>query len=121
MFRWVFASLSALSLAFFVFAFVMATALKGYEHRIRIGTWTVFVDYWPDLRIQRPFDRDDSVHVLFVLLVTAALPLAWYLEHCYQQKRRRDRARNDQCSKCGFDLRASKERCPECGEAIRLR
>ena len=43
-----------------------------------------------------------------VMLSVSGLPLY----------RRRKRKKLGLCLKCGYDLRASKERCPECGEAI---
>jgi hypothetical protein len=48
-----------------------------------------------------------------VVAVTVFLP-AWWLP---REMRRRRRAKLGQCRVCGYDLRASPERCPECGAA----
>lgn len=60
----------------------------------------VFVPYWA---VAMPF---------------AVLPAAWLLRW-RRERRRRKRIRNGFCGACGYDLRANKERCPECGTPIR--
>jgi hypothetical protein len=47
----------------------------------------------------------------FAVALFAALP-AWQLARLH---RRRMAKREGRCSKCGYDLRATPERCPECG------
>jgi hypothetical protein len=42
------------------------------------------------------------------------LPLVWVWVFC----RKRGRAKIGLCAVCSYDLRASKERCPECGTAV---
>jgi hypothetical protein len=51
----------------------------------------------------------------FVLVVSAFLPAVLVLrQRCWRTARRLSRG---QCVHCGYDLRASPERCPECGTA----
>lgn len=44
-----------------------------------------------------------------------ALPTIFVID---SWRRRRDRWRTGTCMRCGYDLRASKNRCPECGTSI---
>ncbi len=54
-----------------------------------------------------------SVHVSYVLLMVLALPAP--LIAVLGRWRRRRRAHRGLCSICGYDLRGTPDRCPECG------
>ena len=49
---------------------------------------------------------------------TVAFGATFYLCRPLHFHRRRKRKKLGLCIKCGYDLRGSKDRCPECGEAI---
>ena len=52
--------------------------------------------------------------LLLASAILSILPAAWLI----RDRERQWRIKHGLCLKCGYDLRASKERCPECGAAI---
>jgi hypothetical protein len=51
-----------------------------------------------------------------VFLLTAGMP-SWVLLVARSRWRREKRRKLGLCEHCGYDLRATPERCPECGHA----
>ena len=58
-----------------------------------------------------PTVRIVVIPLWFIVVVTGAVPATWLV----RAARRRRRVRENQCLNCGYDLRASAGRCPECG------
>jgi hypothetical protein len=52
----------------------------------------------------------------FVAFVTAIVPIGWL----WRRLRQQNRLRTGLCPACGYDLRASPDRCPECGTPAKV-
>jgi hypothetical protein len=68
---------------------------RGGAQQPPIDRWKLLVSYW------------------LIALLSTPLPALWAWRHYKSQ-----RFAAGLCQKCGYDLRASPERCPECGAAI---
>jgi len=84
---------------------------------VRIPGFIVRADQFGFRLLKGQFDGGDwtvvCVPAWAPLFVTAALPALWLHR---RRRRTRRRARN-LCPACGYDLRATPDRCPECGAA----
>ena len=64
------------------------------------------------------FSRDSYAVFMPIWLTTLIFGTMFWLCHPLHHHRRRKRKKLGLCVKCGYDLRASKDRCPECGETF---
>lgn len=56
-----------------------------------------------------------TVYLFSPLLFFSALPVVVYSRRFHRWYRMRERLAAGRCTTCGYDLRASPDRCPECG------
>ncbi|MGA2441974.1 MAG: hypothetical protein ABSH08_13530 [Tepidisphaeraceae bacterium] len=102
----------------------LATAsFPGYPYGAEVGGWNAMGLHWRDehMTLLRPGDRKVvmvlnrstafSVWLGTPLLLSAVLPTWWLIRNGKVNREKR----KGTCRVCGYDLRATPERCPECG------
>ena len=94
---------------------------------ISVDGWTGFRidhdrDYWCPVRTEsmRLYLRRRGIVVPFLdaAFWSALLPGVWGLRRIPPYLQRRRALRASLCPACGYDLRATPNRCPECGTAV---
>jgi hypothetical protein len=87
----------------------------GYARADRVNAWAGVLPKQPGW--VWPLGWEIRIPHGYVIAVTAFAAALALLPSLKSWRRARRRARRNRCAACGYDLRATPDRCPECGAA----
>ena len=106
-------------------AFNLASAVS-----LALFLWLIMASRWGDARRFwigspfghiGPFDAAHESDVGWLILALGVLPLLWVVVAARRTAKaavKKERIDRGCCSVCGYDLRATPSRCPECGTRV---
>jgi hypothetical protein len=88
--------------------------LFGWNHCV--GWVGIHVFWFTDSLPGPPISQWSMLEISFWWFVigTLALPIVWFVRVFHRSRKRLGNC----CSSCGYDLRATPDRCPECGNVV---
>jgi 4-amino-4-deoxy-L-arabinose transferase-like glycosyltransferase len=92
--------------------------LVGWRFRWAIIGSSVVTTY-QRLTLYSRYTRMVVIPYYRLLLLALLLPTAWLVGGVRRSRRQAHRRANNLCLNCGYDLRATPDRCPECGTPVK--
>ena len=96
----------------------------AFAQRMYVPAWLFTVRnfaIWIDpkaVSIGTPDEIGPSLSYVWIIIALAVLPLAWAQVLFIREQAEKRAIAQGKCRQCGYDLRASTERCPECGTVV---